>query len=156
MIFGDINNINDMEKVLPRAILRAIDYLKHNDFLSMEAGVYKIDGDDIFAQVVDATTREKNKVSPEVHKKYIDVQFSVQGKEKIGFVRDTGNNEVLDDLLSEKDIKFYKSVESEIDLIMNPGSFAVFFPNDVHRPACCIGEPCTIRKVIVKINKDIL
>jgi len=156
MIFGDINNINDMEKVLPKAILRAIDYLKQNDFLSMEAGVYKIDGDDIFAQVVDATTREKDKVSPEVHKKYIDVQFSVEGKEKIGFARDTGNNEVLEDLLNEKDIKFYKNVESEIDLIMKPGSFAVLFPNDVHRPACCHGEPCSIRKVIVKINTEII
>ena len=156
MIFGDISNINDMEKVLPKAVLKAIDYLKSNDFLSMDAGVYLIEGEDIFAQVVDTTTREKDKVSPEVHKKYIDVQFSVEGKEKIGFARDTNNNEVLDDLLDEKDIKFYKGMESEIDLIMKPGSFAVLFPNDVHRPGCALGEPCTIRKVIVKINTGIL
>jgi len=156
MIFGDINNINDMEKVLPKAILKAINYLKENDFLSMKPGVYKIEGEDIFAQVVDITTREKAEVNPEVHKKYIDVQFSVEGKEKIGFIRDTGNNEVLEDLLNEKDIKFYKRIDNEIDLTMNKGSFAVLFPNDVHRPGCVIGKPCLIRKVIVKINTEIL
>jgi len=156
MIFGDINNINDMEKVLPKVILKAIEYLKDNDFLGMKTGVYKIEGEDIFAQVVDIKTRQKDEASPEVHKKYIDVQFSVEGKEKIGFARDTDNNEVLEDLLNEKDIKFYKNMESEIDLIMKPGSFAVFFPNDVHRPGCALGEPCTIRKVIVKINTEIL
>lgn len=156
MIFGDINNINDMEKVLPKVILRAINYLKENDFLSMKPGVYKIEGEDIFAQVVDITTREKAEVNPEVHKKYIDVQFSVEGKEKIGFARETGNSEVLEDFLNEKDIKFYKSIDDEIDLIMNKGSFVVLFPNDVHRPGCLIGNPCLIRKVIVKINTEIL
>lgn len=156
MIFGDIKNINDMEKVLPKAILKVINYLKESDFLSMKSGVYKIEGEDIFAQVVDITTREKAKVNPEVHKKYIDVQFSVEGKEKIGFARDTGNNEVLEDLLNEKDIKFYKSIDDEIDLIMNKGSFVVLFPNDVHRPGCLMGGPCLIRKVIVKINTEIL
>ncbi|MBU3217967.1 YhcH/YjgK/YiaL family protein [Clostridium estertheticum] len=156
MIFGDIKNINDMEKVLPKSIIKVINYLKESDFLSMKPGVYKIEGEDIFAQVVDITTREKAEVNPEVHKKYIDVQFSVEGKEKIGFARDTGNNEVLEDLLNEKDIKFYKSIDDEIDLIMNKGSFVVLFPNDVHRPGCLIGGHCLIRKVIVKINTEIL
>ena len=131
-------------------------YLKNNNFLNMKTGVYEIEGKDIYAQVVDTTTREKDKVSPEVHKKYIDVQFSVEGKERIGFARDTDNNEVLDDLLNEKDIKFYVDMENEIDLIMKPGSFAVFFPNDVHRPGCSLGETGTIRKVIVKVNTEIL
>ena len=156
MIFGNVNNIKDMEQVLPKAILEVINYLKENDFLSMKTGVYNIQGEDIFAQVVDIKTREKAEVSPEVHKKYIDVQFSVEGKEKIGFARDTDNNEILEDLLTEKDIKFYKSMDDEIDLIMNKGSFAVLFPNDVHRPGCLIGKPCLIRKVIVKINTEIL
>ncbi|AJA48776.1 hypothetical protein CPAST_c27090 [Clostridium pasteurianum DSM 525 = ATCC 6013] len=156
MIFGDINNLGDMEKSLPGPILKTINYLKNNDFLNMKAGVYEIEGNDIFAQVIDATTKEKNDAKPEVHKKYIDVQFSVEGKEKIGFARDTGNNKITEDLLDEKDIKFYENAENEIDLIMKPGNFAVLFPNDVHRPACSVGTPESIRKVIVKVNTALL
>lgn len=156
MIFGDINNNEDMEKVLPRAVIKAINYLRNNNFLNMKAGVYDIQGKDIFAQVIDTTTKKKDDVRPEVHKNYIDVQFSVEGKEKIGFARDSDNNKVLEDLFEEKDIKFYEKMENEIDLIMKPGNFAVFFPKDVHRPGCSLGEACTIRKVIVKINTDIV
>jgi YhcH/YjgK/YiaL family protein len=156
MIFGDINNLNDMEKVLPKVISKAINYLRNNNFMDMKTGVYEIEGKDIYAQVIDATTREKDDVKPEVHRKYIDVQFSVEGKEKIGFARDTGNNKISEDLIKEKDIKFYENVENEIDLIMKAGDFAVFFPNDVHRPACALGEKGTIRKVIIKINTEIV
>jgi len=35
---------------------------------------------------------------------------------------------------------------------MEAGSFAVFFPWDIHRPACAINEPASIRKVVVKIR----
>jgi YhcH/YjgK/YiaL family protein len=35
---------------------------------------------------------------------------------------------------------------------MNPGDFAIFFPSDVHRPACEVSGPETIRKVVVKVR----
>ena len=39
MIFGDITNINDMGKIYTGPIMKAINYLKNNDFLSMKPGV---------------------------------------------------------------------------------------------------------------------
>lgn len=156
MIFGDINNINDMEKIYSDSIMKAINYLKSNDFLNMEPGVYEIDGKNIYAQVVEKTTKERFDAKPEVHREYIDVQFSVEGKEIIGFARDNSNNKVSEDLLKEDDVMFYENVEGETDLIMNPGNFAIFFPNDIHRPWCAYKETCTIRKVNVKINVKVL
>ena len=37
-----------------------------------------------------------------------------------------------------------------------PGCFCVFFPTDVHRPACADGEPMTVRKVVVKVSTELL
>ena len=71
MIFGDITNINDMGKIYTGPIMKAINYLKNNDFLSMKPGVCEFDGKDIYAQVIDATTKEKSEIRPEVHRKYI-------------------------------------------------------------------------------------
>jgi len=156
MIFGDITNVYDMEKIYSDPMMKAINYIKNNDFLNMETGVYEIDGKDIYAQVIDATTKEKCEIRPEVHRKYIDIQFSVEGKEIIGFSRDTGNNKISEELLEERDIIFFEDMENEIELIMKPGNFAILFPNDVHRPACVYNKACTIRKVIVKVNTQII
>lgn len=156
MIFGDIENLNYMYKILPGPIKSVVDYLKNNNFNNMKAGNYEIQGKDIYAQVFDAVTKPKNECRPESHRKYIDVQFSVNGNEIIGFARDTGNNEIAEKLLEERDIIFYKNMENEINLVMNAGNFAIFSPNDMHRPACQYKSQCKVRKVVVKINTELL
>ena len=156
MIFGNINNTSDMEKICSQSIIKAIDYLKENDFANMKTGVYSIMGDDIIAQVVDRETKSKHDAKAEVHRKYVEIQFSVYGNEVIGYAIDTGNNIVTQELLEEKDSIFYNDVENEIDLVMLPGSFAVFFPEDVHRPWCQYKKPNTTRKVNIKIKRSVI
>jgi len=156
MIFGNINNINDMEKICSKSIIKAINYLKENDFAGMETGVYKIMGDDICAQVVDRQTKSKHEAKAEVHRKYVEIQYSAYGNEIIGYAIDTGNNIVTQNLLEEKDSIYYNDVENEVDLVMIPGSFAIFFPEDVHRPWCQCNEPCTVRKINVKIKRTVI
>lgn len=37
------------------------------------------------------------------------------------------------------------------------GCYAVFFPNDAHRPGVCVdGKPLDYRKVVVKVSVDLL
>jgi len=156
MIFGNINNINDMKKISSKSIIKAINYLKESDFTSMETGVYKIMGDDICAQVVDRATKSKHEAKAEVHKKYVEIQYSAYGNEIIGYAIDTGNNIVTQDLLKEKDSIYYDEVENEVDLIMIPGSFAVFFPEDVHRPWCEQNQQCKVRKINIKIKRSVI
>lgn len=158
MFFGNIAQIEGMEKKYPQTIVQALIYLKEkqNEFLSMSTGVYEIVGQNIYAQVFDTETQAKAQGRPEVHRKFIDVQFSVQGKEKIGFAVDTGNNKITEELLESRDVIFYEQMENEMELIMQPGSFAVFFPEDVHRPACENGGCTSIRKVVVKVNRAML
>lgn len=56
----------------------------------------------------------------------------------------------------ERDLIFYKEVENEGFIEARPGCFSIFFPEDVHRPACASGKPMTVRKVVVKVNKNLL
>lgn len=158
MFFGNIAQTEGLEKKYPKAIVKALTYLKEkqNEFLSMPTGVYEIEGQDIYAQVFDTETKDKAQGRPEVHRKFIDVQLSVQGKEKIGFAVDTENNKVTEELLESRDIIFFEQMENEMELVMQPGSFAVFFPEDVHRPGCENGGCTSIRKVVVKVNMAIL
>ena len=37
---------------------------------------------------------------------------------------------------------------------MQPGSYAMFFPWDVHIPAIQVEEPAKIRKIVIKVALD--
>lgn len=154
MIFSSIYAKDDVNKY-PKAIQTAIEYLKSNDFVAMEPGVYEIQGKDIYAQVFDAETGAAAERRPEVHEKYIDVQFLASGEEKLGFTPDTGKYEV-DERIDERDLIFYKSVENEGFIVATPGCYSMFFPEDVHRPAVAVDEPMKVRKVVVKVKVALL
>ncbi|MCJ7688558.1 MAG: YhcH/YjgK/YiaL family protein, partial [Clostridiaceae bacterium] len=105
MIYSSINsnfNIEDYHKVIKDAIV----FFKKTDFSKIDEGEYELEGRDIFFQVKDIMTKPINEAKPEIHRKYIDVQFLYKGKERIGVVYDTGNNEIAEDYLKERDLLF--------------------------------------------------
>ncbi len=57
MIFGHISNENPC--VLPTAIQRALNFLRTTDFSQQKVGEVEIDGRNIYAQIIDMTTRPK-------------------------------------------------------------------------------------------------
>ncbi|MCZ6127849.1 YhcH/YjgK/YiaL family protein, partial [Escherichia coli] len=65
------------------------DFLRATDFNALEPGVVEIDGKNIYTQIIDLTTREAVVNRPEVHRRYIDIQFLAWGEEKIGIAIDT-------------------------------------------------------------------
>ncbi|MCK2275386.1 YhcH/YjgK/YiaL family protein, partial [Escherichia coli] len=56
MIFGHIAQPNPCR--LPAAIEKGLDFLRATDFNALEPGVVEIDGKNIYAQIIDLTTRE--------------------------------------------------------------------------------------------------
>ena len=156
MIFGHVNDFEKAFSWLPQPLKTAIGHLKQTDFAALPAGNYDLQGKDIYVQVIDMSTKLFADTRPEVHRQYIDVQFLVRGREKIGVAADTGNNAVAEDLLAERDLLFYSGMENESTMTMTPGSFAVFMPSDVHRPACAVDQSEPIRKVVVKVRLSLL
>ena len=156
MIFGHVNDLDSTFFWLPAPLKTAVAHLKQTDFLALPAGNYDLQGKDIYVQVIDMATKPFAETRPEVHRQYIDVQFLVRGRERIGVASDTGRNAVAEDRLAERDLLFYAGMENESTLTMTPGSFAVFLPSDVHRPACAFDQPEPIRKVVVKVRVSLL
>jgi YhcH/YjgK/YiaL family protein len=156
MIFGHVDDLESGFAWLPKPLRTAVGHLKSTDFEALAAGNYDLQGKDIYVQVIDMMTKPFAETRPEVHRRYIDVQFLVRGRERIGVASDTGNNAVAEDLLTDRDLLFYAGMQNESTLTMTPGSFAVFFPSDVHRPACAVETPEAIRKVVVKVRASLL
>ena len=135
----------------PSAIQRALAFLRTTDFSQLPVGEIEIEGRNIYAQVIDLTTRPREENRPEVHRRYIDIQYLASGEEIIGFAPDSGNNQISQSLLEQRDIIFYHASEHESFIEMIPGSYAIFFPQDVHRPACHKTVATPIRKIVVKV-----
>ncbi|MGL6065406.1 MAG: YhcH/YjgK/YiaL family protein [Fusobacteriaceae bacterium] len=156
MIFGNIDNLK-YEKNYHVIIQKATNYLKKTDFTKMEVGRFHPFGEiDMFVQVIDLETKKEEEIMPEIHKKYIDIQFLVKGEERIGVSVDNGKNKISENYNSERDILFYSESINEFYIKMIQGTFAVFFPNIIHRPGCLINEKMMIRKVVIKINVELL
>lgn len=110
-------------------------------------GTYELDGRNLYC-IVEATTgrgREGRKM--EVHRKYIDIQYVVSGKDVMGWdsVEEDAPGE---DYNEEKDIRFIDPVPVAW-LDVPTGYFAIFYPEDAHMPLACDNE---MKKVVVKVK----
>lgn len=132
MIFGHLSQPNPCR--FPMAIEKGLDFLRTTDFHNLSPGVIDIDGDKIYAQLIELNTRDSQKINPEVHRRYLDIHCLLSGTERIGVVTDDGSNEISISNIEGQDIIFYKQVQNEFFLELIPGNYAILFPQDVHRP----------------------
>ncbi len=142
--------------IYPKAIERALSYILSTDLENMECGIYEIEGKKMYVQLFEDVTVPVSEKKPESHRQYIDLQYLVSGNERIAVTYDTGNYEIAENLLDERDLIFYKTAENETMVEMKPGSFAVLFPEDIHRPCCMAEKSEKVRKAVIKIHLDLL
>ena len=155
MIFSNIQSRDDLSKY-PEAIAKAIRYAAQTNFDALEDGNHEIDGDRMFAKLVHLTSKPVEETHPELHKKYIDVQFWLGGEELFGIAPADGVGSLVGEDEKE-DVYFYDSVAGESFMHAWKGCYAVFFPNDAHRPGVIAGDkPMSYRKVVVKVSVDLL
>jgi YhcH/YjgK/YiaL family protein len=155
MIFGHISNLAKEKAALSGVLQAGLEYLAKTDFKSMAPGRYEID-ETMHALVQEYVTQPKEERKAERHEKYIDIQYIDQGEEGIGFALLADGCEVSEDKLAEKDAIFYQAVKDEILLPMPAGTYAIFLPNDIHRPCCQNKTAAQVRKVVLKIKVSAL
>ena len=88
----------------------------------------------------------------ESHKKMVDIQMVLAGKEWI-YVTSSAGLPYLDPFNNEEDLGFHIIPDHEIARIsLQPGVFAMLFPWDAHMPLVAVdNEPAPIKKLVVKI-----
>ena len=59
----------------PKAIVRALDFLKNTDLKALPGGRHAIEGDMMYANVDDVETKLFKATKPESHRNYVDIQF---------------------------------------------------------------------------------
>ena len=88
----------------------------------------------------------------EGHQNYIDIQYVVSGCEAME-VCDRARANALTEYDEAKDCQFFTAADSKTTLILKAGDYAVFFPDDIHKPGLSPdGKAEFVKKIVVKVK----
>lgn len=147
MIIDTIENLSNYASLNP-LFADVVAFLNANDLQTMEPGKYPIKDKDLFLNLQVAKQRTKETAFLETHIEMIDIQIPVSAAETFGYTS-------LCDLPAfeynaEKDITKYGDTQPQTFVTVQPGQFAIFFPQDGHMP--CITDAPEIKKAIFKVK----
>ena len=151
MITGDIHHLEAYEKQLPPFIRQCLLAIRDFDFNSVSDGKYELCGCTMSVESPATEPEEERKL--EGHKKFIDIQFEIKGSEEwIGVESIFDSSRALESY-EDRDLYFFESHrEKESKVYFTEGRFAVFFPEDLHRPLCQGRKGKEIlRKAVMKV-----
>ena len=131
---------------------KAFAYLKETDLSSLKPGRYSIDGDNVYALVTEGPTKEFDQTRWEAHKIYQDIHLVIEGKEKIG-ITNLSSTSLVTPYDTTKDIAFYKGKGKYYE--SNGDQFFLAFPGDAHRPGIKTNGADKVKKIVVKIRRDV-
>ena len=145
MILDSIENAERYYAINP-GFKKAFEFLKTTNIQEIKKRV-DIDGDRVFALGGVAEGVERKEVQLEIHKKYIDIQFNASGNLEIGWKPTQDCTHISKPFDEESDGGLFAD-EPDAWISLNPGQFAVFFPEDGHAPGAGQGSQ---HRIIVKV-----
>ena len=148
MLYDSLKHIEFYKGIHP-GVYRALEILRDTDFSQLEDKRYEVDGDNLFFFLQSYETKPDND-TPEAHRKYIDIQFLVSGREKMGVAPLEDMSEEVE-ARPDGDIWFYRGPMDYITLTAGD-RFAVLWPGDAHAPSIAVDRPAPCRKCVVKVK----
>jgi YhcH/YjgK/YiaL family protein len=133
---------------LGKGIANAFHYILNNDLAGIQPGRYEIEGDLLVMMVFESDATNTNERKLEGHRRYIDLQYWVNGSELMGhaFLND---QPVLDAYSEKSDCGFYDCQATYTRLL--PGMFVIYYPTDLH--TAVLDPLCNtkVKKIVFKI-----
>ncbi len=133
---------------------KAFLFLKAHDLNTLQIRRYDIIGDTLYALVSEYPSKTEQEARFEVHQKYIDIQYVINGEENIGVAPLAARKETVVPYDQAKDIEFMTVTDSTY-FKASPDNFFIFFPSQIHKPGMRLGsDSVMIKKVVVKVKAD--
>ena len=130
---------------------KGFEFIKKAVAENYPVGKYEIDGDKVYAMVQEYNTKATTEGRFEAHRKYADIQYVISGMEIMEYVHLAKVDDDTD-YDGDKDIVFFKYDDPATNVVVSDGDFAVFMPEDVHKPGISHdGKFSPIKKIVVKV-----
>ena len=159
MICDKLENWTQLTPQPPELYVEGFKWIEEHLHEDLELGRHEISGE-MYAMVNSGPTKPLSEGKFENHHKYADIQYFVEGRERIFWTKPKEYPEV-ESYSEEKDIEFFAADDPIGDasyLLMEPGMFAIFLPSDWHMPSInpcdAAGVECeaaNVVKIVVKV-----
>jgi len=126
---------------------KGFQFLARPDLKELPLGKHAIEGDRLFAIVAQEPGRTKEEAVLEVHQKYIDIQFLLNGIDTMGWKAKSRCTQPTKEYDPKDDEQCFADAP-EAWVAVHPDAFIIFFPEDAHAPLVSPGE---LHKVIIKV-----
>ena len=144
MIICSWRDIDRYASVIP-GLQEAVDFV--NGLKSFEPATYPLPHGKVMVQK--GTTKPLENVKAEAHRKYLDIQLVVDGKESCGWAK-TEDLNLVGEFDVEKDCGFYEGNMMYFDI--TPGVCYVLYPEDAHAPCRHLDQPSEYTKLVIKLE----
>ncbi|PJG57529.1 YhcH/YjgK/YiaL family protein [Aeromonas cavernicola] len=153
MIIGSLNTLarTPLPAPLDRIMVEVVQSLAH--WRDAPVGKHEIAGLQLFCLVSDDLTEPVNARRGEFHQQYLDIQLLLRGEEWIGVGPHDYHPQEADH--PHPDLWLVDTPQTSY-VALQPGDFAIFWPGELHRPLCTHTEPTKIKKLVVKVHRDLL
>jgi biofilm protein TabA len=128
----------------------AFAYLHSTVLAAIPEGRHAIDGSRLSVIIERAVGRGRQGAKLEVHRRFLDIQLCLSGDELIGWRPLADCADAESPFNAERDIQFFRD-RPDTWLVLRPGLFAIFFPNDAHAPLAGEGP---VHKAVFKLAVD--
>jgi biofilm protein TabA len=132
---------------LQKRFTAAFDFLSRPDLTSIAPGRHEVEGVELYASVEHREGRGHDGARLEVHRKYIDIQYTVAGVEVIGWRPLALCQRIAEPFSDERDVGFFAE-RPDTWVVIPAGHFAIFWPDDAHAPLAGTGH---VHKVVMKV-----
>ena len=155
MILDEIKNWRNYAG-LGNGIARGLELLASGKLDGLAEGKHPIDGEALYASVQEYALKAPADCRWEAHRRYVDIQYIVFGREAMGSCP-------IDQLVISRpydeiqDVAFFHGTEADGTLLkVEAKMFAVFFPQDAHRPMMALATPENqpqepVKKIVLKV-----
>lgn len=123
-------------------------YLQKVDLENLKCGKYDIDGNRIFVNIMEYETKNVDECLWEAHKQYVDIQYIISGREKMGYIN-YEDIDITNEYKTNTDVLFGTGTGQFLNV--KKGEFVIFTPNDGHMPSLNIERLEYVKKAVIKI-----
>lgn len=136
--------------VIEQRIAESLNYIESLEKQYLSKGKYEVN-EFFYYLVQEYETKPKSECVLEAHRKYIDIQWIVEGEEAIE-VADISRLQIDRTYLSDKDITVLKEIPNMMRLTLKPGAYTVLYPQNAHRGGIALRESSPVKKIVGKIR----
>lgn len=126
---------------------QGFEFLAQGGLSAFASGKYELQGERLFALVNRDAGRGHEGARLEAHRKYIDIQFLVDGSEEIGWRPTAECAQLSEPYDADRDIMFFAD-RPRAWIHLPVGKFMIFYPEDAHAPLASTGDNV---KVVIKV-----